>query len=107
MQESIPADTDVASEPDHLKKLCGKDVSTPGTFAYNCLTARKLVENDVRTVQLFHRGRDHHSRLSENMKGLFQDIDQVSAGLIKELKQRGLLEDTLVVWGKQFLVRVS
>jgi hypothetical protein len=102
MQESIPQATNVSEEPEHIKAMYGKDVNTPGTFAYNCLMARKLVEQDVRSVQLFHRGWDHHGKLPENMKGQCQDIDQACYGLIQDLKQRGLLDETLIVWGGEF-----
>jgi uncharacterized protein (DUF1501 family) len=102
MQESIPQATNVVDEPEHVKALYGPDVHTPGTFAYNCLMARKLVEQDVRTVQLFHRGWDHHGSLPKNMKGQCQDIDQACFGLIQDLKQRGLLDETLIVWGGEF-----
>lgn len=102
MQESIPEATNLASEPGHIKKLYGPDVNTPGTFAYNCLMARKLVERDVRTVQIFHRGWDHHGKLPENIKGQCQDIDHACFGLIQDLKQRGLLDETLIVWGGEF-----
>ena len=102
MQESIPAVTDLASEPESVKKLYGPDVNKPGTFAYNCLLARKLVENDVRTVQIFHRGWDQHSNLPKNIKAQTSDIDQAAHGLITDLEERGLLDETLVVWGGEF-----
>ena len=102
MQESIPAVTDMKSEPESVKKLYGPEVNTPGTFAYNCLLARKLVENDVRTVQVFHRGWDQHSSLPSGIKGQAKDIDQAAFGLISDLEQRGLLDETLVVWGGEF-----
>ena len=102
MQESIPAVTDLAGEPESVKKLYGKDVNVPGTFAYNCLLARKLVEQDVRTVQVFHRGWDQHGNLPANIKAQCQDIDQAAHGLIADLEQRGLLDETLVVWGGEF-----
>lgn len=102
MQNSIPLVTDMSVEPEHVKDLYGPEVNTPGTFAYNCLQARKLIENDVRSVQVFHRGWDHHGNLPQNMKGQCQDIDHACYGLIQDLKQRGLLDDTLVVWGGEF-----
>ena len=102
MQESIPAVTDLESEPESIKKLYGPDVNTPGTFAYNCLLARKLVENDVRTVQIFHRGWDQHGNLPVNIKAQCGDIDQAALGLITDLEQKGLLDETLVVWGGEF-----
>ena len=102
MQATVPDLTDTSGEPDHVKEMYGPEVDTPGTFAHNCLLARRMAERDVRFVQLFHRGWDHHSSLPPNLKGQCRDIDQPCKGLIQDLKQRGLLEDTLVVWGGEF-----
>ena len=102
MQKSIPAVTNMSAEPDHVKALYGPEVNIPGTFAYNALQARKLIEADVRTVQIFHRGWDHHGHLPKNMAGQCRDVDHACYGLIQDLKQRGLLDDTLVVWGGEF-----
>ncbi|MEM7015536.1 MAG: DUF1501 domain-containing protein, partial [Verrucomicrobiota bacterium] len=102
MQSSIPELTDTSKEPDHVRALYGPEVDTPGTFAHNCLLARRMAERDVRFVQIFHRGWDHHSRLPSNLAGQCRDIDEPCKGLITDLKRRGLLEDTLVVWGGEF-----
>ena len=102
MQSTVPELTDVSDEPEHVRELYGPEVMTPGTFAHNCLLARRMAERDVRFVQIFHRGWDHHGKLPENLHGQCRDIDQPCKGLILDLKQRGLLEDTLVVWGGEF-----
>ena len=102
MQASVPDLTDMAGEPESVKRLYGNDVNTPGTFAYNCLLARRMAERDVRCVQLFHRGWDQHSNLPRHISGQCRDVDQASYALITDLKQRGLLEDTLVVWAGEF-----
>ena len=102
MQETVPELTDTSAEADHVRSLYGPEVDIPGTFAHNCLLARRMAERDVRFVQLFHRGWDHHSRLPSNLKGQCRDIDQPCKGLILDLKQRGLLDDTLIVWGGEF-----
>jgi len=102
MQSSIPELTDTTSESKHVRALYGAEVDTPGTFAHNCLLARRMVERDVRFVQIFHRGWDHHSHLPTNLQGQCRDIDEPCQGLILDLKRRGLLEDTLVVWGGEF-----
>ncbi len=102
MQTSVPELTDLSLEPDHVFELYGPESRKPGTFAANCLLARRLAERGVRIVQLFHRGWDQHIRLPEEIKRQCYDTDQASAALIQDLKQRGLLEDTLVIWGGEF-----
>jgi hypothetical protein len=102
MQASVPDLTDVKAEPAHVLEMYGPEVSTPGTYAANCLLARRLAERDVRCIQLFHMGWDHHGGLPKAIKGQCQDTDQPTAALIKDLKQRGLLDDTLIVWGGEF-----
>ncbi|MDE0123272.1 MAG: DUF1501 domain-containing protein [Bryobacterales bacterium] len=102
MQASVPELTDLSSEPGHVFDMYGKDSRKPGTFASNCLLARRLVERGVRCVQLFHRGWDHHSRLPHNLRIKCEQTDQASAALVKDLEQRGMLDDTLVVWGGEF-----
>ena len=102
MQATVPELTDVSQEPKHVRELYGPEVMTPGTFAHNCLLARRMAERDVRFVQVFHRGWDHHGKLPPNLRGQCRDIDEPCKGLILDLKQRGLLKDTLVVWGGEF-----
>ncbi len=102
MQTSVPELTDLSQEPQHIFDLYGPESKTPGTYAYNCLLARRLAERGVRFVQLFHRGWDQHVSLPKQITGQCQDTDQPSAALIQDLKQRGLLDDTLVVWGGEF-----
>ncbi|MFP6762063.1 MAG: DUF1501 domain-containing protein [Planctomycetaceae bacterium] len=102
MQTSVPELTDLASEPDHIFDLYGEDARTPGTFAANCLLARRMAERGVRFVQLFHRGWDQHLKLPVEIRKQCQATDQGSAALLLDLKQRGLLEDTLIVWGGEF-----
>jgi hypothetical protein len=102
MQSSVPELTDVSQEPDHVFDLYGADARRPGTFAANCLLARRLVERGVRFVQLFHRGWDQHVNLPKQIVGQCRDTDQASAALVIDLEQRGLLDDTLVVWGGEF-----
>lgn len=102
MQTSVPELIDVSSEPEHVFEMYGPDSRKPGTFAANCLLARRLAERGVRFVQLFHRGWDQHTNLPKQIEGQCRDTDQPSAALIQDLKQRGLLDDTLVVWGGEF-----
>ncbi len=102
MQESAPEITDTSDEPDSTFELYGEDARTPGTYAYNCLLARRMAERDVRFVQLFHRGWDQHNTLLKNLSAQCRDTDQASAALVVDLKQRGLLDDTLVIWGGEF-----
>ncbi|WP_197086558.1 DUF1501 domain-containing protein [Sphingobacterium sp. IITKGP-BTPF85] len=102
MQTAVPEVTDLSKEPDDIIKLYGADCLNPGTFAANCLLARKLSENGVRFVQLYHQGWDQHGNLPTEMAGQAKDVDQASAALITDLKQRGLLDETLVIWGGEF-----
>jgi hypothetical protein len=102
MQASVPELTDVEGEPEHVLDLYGPEVNKPGSFARNCLLARRMVERGVRFIQIFHRGWDHHSILPQQLPGQCFDVDQPSAGLIRDLKQRGLLEDTLIVFAGEF-----
>ncbi len=102
MQTSVPDTMDIEGEPDHILQMYGSDAAIPGTYAANCLLARRLVEKDVRFVQLYHMGWDQHDNLPAHIKKQAKDIDQATAALIMDLKQRGLLEDTLVVWGGEF-----
>ncbi len=102
MQTSVPELTDLASEPEHTFALYGADARKPGTFAANCLLARRLAERGVRFIQLFHRGWDQHTNLPKQIAAQCRDTDQASAALLTDLKQRGLLDDTLVVWGGEF-----
>jgi uncharacterized protein (DUF1501 family) len=102
MQSSVPDLADTSGEPDHVYALYGEEARKPGTFAANCLLARRLAERNVRFIQLYHRGWDHHNGLTEKLPVLARDTDQPSAGLIMDLKQRGMLKDTLVIWGGEF-----
>ena len=102
MQTSVPELTDTSKEPDHIFKLYGDDSRKPGTFASNCLLARRLCERGVRFVQLFHRGWDQHATLPKKIAEQCDSTDQASAALVLDLAQRGLLKDTLVVWGGEF-----
>lgn len=102
MQTSVPEIMDVSKEPEAVFELYGKDSKDPGTYAANCLLARKLLEKDVRFVQLYHQGWDHHGHLPEGMEAQCKATDQATAALITDLKRLGLLEDTLVVWGGEF-----
>ena len=102
MQTSVPDLTDVSKEPKHILESYGPEVLKPGTYAANCLLARRMAERDVRCIQLFHMGWDHHGGLPNAVKGQCRDTDQPTAALIADLRQRGLLEDTLIVWGGEF-----
>jgi hypothetical protein len=102
MQTSVPELTDISKEPKHVLDLYGPDARKPGTFAANCLLARRLAERGVRFIQLFHRGWDQHTNLPKQIIGQCRDTDQPAAALVKDLKRRGLLDDTLVVWGGEF-----
>ena len=102
MQTAVPEITDLSKEPEDIVKLYGPDCLIPGTYAANCLLARKLSENGVRFVQLYHQGWDSHGSLPTEIKGQCMDTDQSSAALITDLKQRGLLDETLVIWGGEF-----
>jgi hypothetical protein len=102
MQTAVPEVTDLSKEPESIIKLYGPDCLVPGTYAANCLLARKLSENGVRFVQLYHQGWDGHGNLPGEIRGQAMDTDQASAALITDLKQRGLLDETLVIWGGEF-----
>jgi uncharacterized protein (DUF1501 family) len=102
MQASVPELTDIRGEPQSILDLYGPEATVNGSFARNCLLARRMVERDVRFVQLFHRGWDHHAHLPENLRGQCNDTDQPAAALIEDLKQRGLLDETLVIWAGEF-----
>ncbi|WP_109829352.1 DUF1501 domain-containing protein [Reichenbachiella versicolor] len=102
MQTSVPEVTDMSDEPDYIYDMYGEDAKEPGTYAANCLMARRLLERDVKFVQLYQRGWDHHGGLPWGIKNLSKKTDQANAALIKDLKQRGMLEDTLIVWGGEF-----
>jgi len=102
MQASVPELADISDEPESVLRLYGPNVRKPGTFARNCLLARRLAERDVRFVQLFHMGWDQHAKLTEALPRQCRDTEQPTAGLIQDLKQRGMLDDTLVVWGGEF-----
>ncbi|MFT6863206.1 MAG: hypothetical protein ACJAVK_001767 [Akkermansiaceae bacterium] len=102
MQAEVPGLMDIEGEPDHVKELYGPQVDKPGSFARNCLLARRMAEKGVRYVQLFHRGWDQHGSLPSKIRQQCEDIDQPAAALINDLDQRGMLEDTLVVWGGEF-----
>lgn len=102
MQSSVPDLIDASHEPEHVLALYGDDCRKPGTFAANCLLARRLAERNVRFIQLYHRGWDHHAGLTEKIPALARDTDQPAAGLIQDLKQRGMLKDTLVIWAGEF-----
>ncbi|MFK8114059.1 MAG: DUF1501 domain-containing protein [Rubripirellula sp.] len=102
MQTSVPDASDFSDEPASTFEAYGEDANKPGTFAANCLLARRLAERNVRFIQLYHQGWDQHSNLPKQIRGQAKETDQPSAALIKDLKQRGLLEDTLVIWGGEF-----
>jgi hypothetical protein len=102
MQMAIPSITDLSDEPQHILDMYGEDVLKPGSFAHNCIIARRLAERDVRFVQLYHLGWDHHGGLKAGIRNATRLTDQASAALVKDLKQRGLLDDTLVIWGGEF-----
>lgn len=102
MQVSVPEVADLSDEPESTFALYGEDARTPGTYAANCLLARRLLERNVRTVQLFHQGWDQHGGLPANIRTQCRETDRASAALVVDLKRRGLLEDTLVLWGGEF-----
>ena len=102
MQSSVPELTDISKEPKNILEMYGPEVNKPGSYARNCLLARRMAEKNVRFVQLFHRGWDHHTNLPVHMRGQCRDVDQPTAALLKDLKMRGLLEDTLVVFAGEF-----
>src|SRR5438105_13920220 len=102
MQTSVPEVTDLSKEPAHILDLYGPDARKPGTFAANCLLARRLAEKGVRFIQLYHQGWDQHGNLPAGIRNQTRETDQASAALIKDLKGRGMLDDTLVIWGGEF-----
>ena len=102
MQSSVPDLTNISDEPQHVLDLYGPDVTTPGSFAHCCLMSRRMAERGVRFTQIFHRGWDQHGNLTGDLPKQCRDVDQPSAGLLTDLQQRGLLDDTLVVWGGEF-----
>jgi uncharacterized protein (DUF1501 family) len=102
MQASVPEVADLAGEPDEVFELYGPDARTPGTYAWNCILARRLCERGVRFVQLFHQGWDQHGGLPAGIKRQCQQTDQPSAALVRDLERRGLLADTLIVWAGEF-----
>jgi len=102
MQTSVPETMDISKEPECIYEMYGEESRKPGTYAANCLLARRLVEKDVKFVQLYHQGWDQHGNLPEDIKTMAKSTDQASAALVMDLKQRGLLEDTLVIWGGEF-----
>ena len=102
MQASVPELLDISGEPQHVLEMYGPEVRRPGSYAANCLLARRLAERGVRFVQLYHRGWDQHSSLPTQIRAQARDTDQASAALVLDLKQRGLLDETLVIWGGEF-----
>ncbi|MEM6318700.1 MAG: DUF1501 domain-containing protein [Bacteroidota bacterium] len=102
MQTSVPEVMDISKEPDHIYKMYGPDSTKPGTYAANCILARRLAESGVNFIQLYHMGWDSHDNLPTQIKGQALDTDQASAALVMDLKQRGMLDDTLVIWGGEF-----
>ena len=102
MQTSVPEVMDLSGEPEHVFELYGEDARDPGTYAANCLLARRLAERGVRFIQLYHQGWDHHSGLYPGIQKQARETDRASAALVLDLKQRGLLDDTLVIWGGEF-----
>ena len=102
MQTSVPELTDLSKEPESTFELYGPDSRKPGTYAANCVLARRLAERGVRFIQLFHRGWDQHSNLPREIRKQCLETDQASAALILDLKQRGMLDDTLLVWSGEF-----
>jgi hypothetical protein len=102
MQTSVPEIMDTSGEPDYIYDMYGEDSKIPGTYAANCLLARRLAERDVKFIQLYHQGWDVHGNLPNAMRRQCKETDQASAALIMDLKQRGLLEDTLVIWSGEF-----
>ena len=102
MQASVPELTDLKREPQPILDLYGVMEPGDGSFASNCLLARRMAERGVRMIQLYHRAWDHHGGIVDGMKSAAMDVDQASAALIKDLKQRGMLDDTLILWGGEF-----
>jgi hypothetical protein len=102
MQTAVPEMMDLSKEPDYIVNMYGAESMVPGTYAANCLLARRLSESGVRFVQLYHQGWDQHGNLFNEMSGQAMDVDRASAALVQDLKQRGLLDETLVIWGGEF-----
>ena len=102
MQAAAPEIADLSDEPQSTFDLYGEEARQPGTYAYNCLLARRMAERDVRFIQLFHRGWDQHGSLMPHLTSQCKDTDQATAALVSDLKQRGLLSDTLIIWGGEF-----
>lgn len=102
MQMAVPETLDISKEPQHVLDLYGPDSRKPGSFAYNCILARKLAESGVRFIQLYQMGWDMHGNLPNMIRDMAPTVDQPSSALIQDLKQRGMLEDTLVIWGGEF-----
>ena len=102
MQTSVPQLTDLSNEPASTFQLYGEEARKTGTYAYNCLMARRLAENGVRFIQLFHQGWDQHGSLPKQISAQCQDTDRATAALVRDLKQRGMLDDTLIIWGGEF-----
>lgn len=102
MQTSVPELTDLSKEPEETFRLYGEDARKPGTYAANCLLARRLAERGVRFIQLFHRDWDHHGKLPQDLPKRCKETDQASAALVTDLRRRGMLDDTLVIWGGEF-----
>ncbi|MCB8931935.1 MAG: DUF1501 domain-containing protein [Chthonomonadaceae bacterium] len=102
LQTSVPDLMDFSNEPDATFEMYGTDARKPGTFAANCLLARRLAERDVRFIQIYHRGWDQHDNVARDLPAQCKDVDQASAALVKDLRQRGLLDETLVIWGGEF-----
>jgi hypothetical protein len=102
MQTSVPELSDLSKEPDSIFELYGAESRTPGSYAANCILARRLAERGVRFIQLYHMGWDHHESVPRQLPPQCRDTDEPSAALIKDLKQRGMLDDTLIIWGGEF-----
>jgi hypothetical protein len=102
MQSSVPELIDLSREPQHVRNLYGPEVNRPGSFAASCVLARRLAERGVRFIQIFHRGWDQHGNVGPDLPIQCRDVDQACYGLITDLKQRGMLDDTLVIWGGEF-----
>jgi hypothetical protein len=102
MQTSVPEVTDISDEPEHVLREYGEDVRNPGSYAANCLLARRLAERDVRFIQLYHQGWDQHGNLVKSIRQQCRETDQATAALVCDLARRGLLDETLVVWGGEF-----
>ena len=102
MQTSVPEAMDISDEPDEVFELYGPESRKPGSFAANCILARRLAERNTKFIQLYHLGWDQHTNLPRELASQCRDTDQASAALVTDLKRRGLLDDTLVVWGGEF-----